>query len=611
MYIRKTTHKNRKNGRSYFTYKLVESIRTERGPRQRMILNLGTELDLPQEEWSDLAHCIEDQIHGTKSLISFSKNVQILAQKYSKLVLKKESKPISTRETTEVSAAETDDHNVDLNSLKHRDVRTVGAENLVLNEAHGLELVPELSRLGFNKKEINLALGTVISRAVYPGSERRTFSILQNNSSLDDLLATDFNQYTLTSMYKISDRLLAKKKELEKYIYEKAKEQFQLTETIVLYDLTNTYFEGTAQANAKAKRGRSKEKRSDCPLVTLGLVLDEDGFCKKSDIFAGNISEPKTLAQMIEGLKSSEDLSRPIIVMDAGIATEKNLEFLKNDENRYDYVVVSRKAMKLMPKGETTTLSDKKGNHVKAVSVFNKESNEMELYCHSEAREQKEKSIKTLFQTRFEVDLTKLSQGLKVKGRLKNYDKIKETIGRLKEKYKKVSFLYEINVKRAELDKNAESICWKKITAQDEKTLQGIYCLRTTIKGFDEKRLWKIYLTLTGVESAFRSMKSELGMRPIFHQKETQVDGHLFITVLAYHLVHSLRFQLKKKQINDSWPTIRDAMSSQVRATIQIKNDQKKLISIRKTSEPNEYQKRIYQAIGISKHPGITEKTIL
>lgn len=611
MYIRKTKHTNKKNAQIYFTYKLVESIRTERGPRQRTILNLGTQLDLPHEEWSDLANRIEEIIRGTNNLIPFSKNVDSLAKKYSKLLLKKKSKPFSSIESEDDISVETDYHRVDLNSLKHRDVRTVGAEHLILNEAQGLELEQELCRLGFSKSEINLALGTIVSRAVHPGSERRTLSILQNNSGMGDLLETDFNQYSLTRLYKISDRLLAKKKELEQFLYEKATQRFQLTETIILYDLTNTYFEGTAKPNPKAKRGRSKEKRSDCPLVTLGLVLDEEGFCKKSEIFAGNVSEPQTLSCMIEGLKSSKELTRPIVVMDAGIATEENLEFLRNDENGFDYVVVSRKAKKALPEGETVTLSEKHANHITAVSVFNETTNEVELYCHSEAREKKEQSIKTLFQTRFEEDITKLSQGLTIKWRLKNYDKIKEAIGRLKEKYKKVSYLYEINVKKNNSGKNAETICWKKVTSKDEKTLQGTYCLRTTIKDIDEKRLWQIYLTLTGVESAFRSMKSELGMRPVFHHKESRVDGHLFITVLAYHLVHSLRFRLRKKKINDSWPTIREGMSSQVRSTIQLKNDQKKLISIRKASEPDEYQKNIYQTLGISKHPGMTEKTIL
>ena len=612
MYIRETKHRSKK-GKEYCTHKLVESIRTPRGPRQRIVLNLGATLELPKEQWGELANRIEEILHDIKVLFSCSEEIESLAQRFAKLILRKQAKVVKTnQEEEETEGVPADYQRIDLNSLKNVDVRTVGGESILLDTIAQLGFERKLKKLGFSSPQVNVALGSIAMRALYPGSERSSLSALQHNSALGDLLEKDFSAVSLSQLYKISDRLLSNKDLIENFLYSQEVSLFDLRETLILYDLTNTYFEGGGGSNPKAKHGRSKEKRTDCPLVTLGLVLDGNGFCKRSRIFDGNVSEGKTLKSMINGLKSDNELFKPIVVMDAGIATENNIQWLRRESHWLDYIVVSRKAKKAFPEqGTPITLRKNQHNHVQAVLLKNEETQEIELYCHSTAKAKKEQSIKTHFQLRFEEELTTLEAGLRKKGHVKNFGKIVEKVGRLKEKYKKIAHLYAIDVKKEKDTDKTCAITWKKQEIKEKNTLEGYYSLRTSIQTFNESEIWNTYTMLTGIEAAFRSMKSELGMRPIFHQKETRVDGHLFITVLAYHLVHTIRYQLMQKEIHDSWESIRQKMATQVRATIQMKMSDGTMVSIRKSSEPEMFHKKIYNALGFSTHPGKIEKTFM
>jgi len=301
---------------------------------------------------------------------------------------------------------------------------------------------------------------------------------------------------------------------------------FSLKETIILYDLTNTFFEGSGASNPKARYGKSKEKRSDCPLVTLGLVLDMNGFPKHSRIFAGNISEPTTLETMIRGLAVEDSLIKPTIVLDAGVATENNIQWLK--DTHYPYIVISRKKKREIPPDLTmvAVMEDDTRNSVfvQAGLSKNHETGELELYCYSSDKEKKEEGIKTTAQQRFESELTKARNALYLRGSTKEYEKVLERVGRLKERYKAVSHLYGVTV-----EKDTETGKAKEITWAGKKTpkTSGTYCLRTDREDLTEQQIWDIYTMLTDIEDAFRSMKSELGLRPIYHQKESRCDGHI------------------------------------------------------------------------------------
>ena len=270
--------------------------------------------------------------------------------------------------------------------------------------------------------------------------------------------------------------------------------------------------------------------------MTLGLVLDMQGFPKRSRIFDGNVSEPSTLETMIHGLSDGDNpqqsLLKPTIVMDAGIASEDNVQWLR--EHHYRYIVVSRRKKTEIP-ADVKMVPVKQDNKTKAVLVqaglvYNKEADEMELYCHSVDKEKKEESIKSQFQERFEAELVKTDKALNLKNGTKRYDKVIDRIGRLKEKFKRISHLYTITIHKAADSEKAKRITW--VRKKDRK-VSGVYCLRTCQKDLNEKKIWDIYTMLTDIEDAFRCMKSELGLRPNYHHIERRSDGHIFITVYS------------------------------------------------------------------------------
>jgi transposase len=587
MFIRKVPHKNTKTRKEYYTYKLVDSIRTERGPRQRTVLNLCVDFSLPKEQWKDLANCIEEIITGQQRLIDYPKAIRSLAGKYAKRIISQEADVID--ETQDIAP---DYATVDLNSVNNEEARTIGAEYVVY--------------------EIIKALG--IDQKLVPGSERATHYWLQNTTALGELMGYDFSFLSLDRLYKASDHLMKHKQAIEDHLCEAETRLFVLEEKIILYDLTNTFLEGSGKYNCKAQYGKSKERRSDCPLVTLGLVLDMDGFPKKSRIFEGNVSEPGTLETMIRGLSEGnalqDSLIKPTVVMDAGIASEDNVKWLR--DNLYPYIVVSRKRKKQIPP-DVTMLPVKIDHKKKCVLVQaglapNKESDELELYCYSVDKEKKEESIKTKFQGRFEAELLKARNALHLPNGTKRYEKVIERIGRLKEKFKLVSHRYNITIEKDPESHKAKSIAWSRKKA---KKTSGVYCLRTNRVDLNEQQIWDTYTMLTDMEDAFRCMKSELGLRPIYHHKERRCDGHIFITLLAYHVMHSIRCKLRQKGVRFCWKTIRTQLSSQIRISTTMKRKDGKAVHLRKSSRAELSHLTIYEALNLSSQPGRLVKTIL
>jgi len=610
MFIRKVPHKDKKNRKEYFTYKLVESVRTERGPRQRDVLNLGVNFDLPREQWKGLANCIEDTLTGQRPLFDYPKRIGTLSRKYAREITRQQAQAIG-----EAEDVPSDYQVVDVNSVDNEDIRSVGAEHVVYETMRQLGLDRKLRSFGLTRMQLALTMGVIAGRMIAPGSERATHQWLLNRSGLDELMGVDLSNVSLDSVYKASDILLKNQDALEEHLRRTEGQLFALDEKIILYDLTNTFIEGTGKYNPKARYGgKSKEKRSDCPLVTLGLVLDVQGFPKKSRIYEGNVSEPKTLEAMIDGL-SIEDrgegsLFKPTIILDAGIATEDNIEWLKGEE--YRYIVVSRKKKTAIP-ADVSMVAVKQDDRDQTVLVEaglskNKDADELELYCHSVEKEKKEEGIKNKFQERFEFELMKARNALDLKNGTKRYDKVLERIGRLKERYRSVARGYKIAVEKDRETDKAKDIKWSR--KETEKT-SGVYCLRTNREDLDVQQIWDIYTMLTDIEDAFRCMKSELGLRPIHHQKEVRCDGHIFITVIAYHLMHTIRHKLRQRSVRFCWTTIRRQLSTQVRTTTTMKREDNKVIRIRKSSKAEPVHEVIYDALNLSHRPGRIEKTIL
>jgi transposase len=574
------------------------------------VLNIGVDFDLPKEQWKELANCIEGIITKQRPIFDYPKEITTLARKYARAIIRQQTCAIDQGEESSP-----DYQVIDINSVDNEDARTVGAEYVVYETIKELEVDRKLRNLGLNRLQLAVALGVIAGRMIVPGSERATHQWLQNITGLDELMGVDLSNVSLDSVYKASDLLLKNKVALEEHLRRTEGQLFDLKEKIILYDLTNTFFESSGKYNPKAcYGGKSKEKRNDCPLVTLGLVLDAQGFPKKSRIFEGNISEPKTLETMIKSLAGGDTsetcLFKPTIVVDAGIATEDNINWLKG--KHYHYIVVSRKKKKAIP-SDVAMIAVKKDDKANTVLVQagladSPDTDELELYCHSVDKEKKEEGIKNKFQQRFEAELLKARNALNLKNGTKRYDKVIERIGRLKEKYKLVSNRYKVSIEKDGKTDKAKNVTWS--LKKTEKT-SGTYCLRTNRKDLNEQQIWDIYTMLTDIEDAFRCMKSELGLRPVYHQKEARCDGHIFITVIAYHLLHTIRFKLRQRGVRFCWTTIREQLSTLVRITTTMKRKDNKVIHIRKSSKAEPSHQVIYDALNLSHQPGRIVKTIL
>jgi len=571
---------------------------------------MGSQIELPEGEHKLLAQCIEGIVTGQQSLLPYEENVERLAQSYASQVICRLSTPKDPSESSENQDLEPEFVSIDVNTIEKSEPRTVGAEHLMIQMANQLELPDKLHELGLSKTDVSIALGSIIARAVFPDSERSTYTWLCNDSGLGELIDFDFNKSSLDKLYQISDILLNKKDVLEEHL-EAVEQKFHgYKSTIALYDLTNTYMEGQAKSNPKAANGHSKEKRSDCPLVTMGIVMNEHGFLNRTSILPGNASEPKTLEEMIENLNVHQSLFKPTIILDAGISTKENLAWLR--ENGYTYVVSARQgAPSINLEGVLVPVGDL-NNLVKAALIKSEDDSEEKwLYCESEAKAAVATEMKQSFKKRFEADLKKLNDGLtKPKGR-KKITKIIERIGRLKEKHKRISGCYEVNVIASEDGSTATSIDWKVIDEKINDKLTGSYFLRTNLVHLEAQELWQLYNTLRGVEDAFRFMKSSLGLRPVYHQKEHRVDGHLWITILAYHLIQNCLYQLKKQGLNYQWKTIRKIMMGRTRVTMQAKTKEGKTLYHRSSTKAECEQKEIYRALRLSSSILRSKKTLI
>ena len=442
MFIRRTKTRTVGTQDHYFTFRLVKSVRIGNKVRQRTLLNLGAHFDLPPAQWPLLCQRLDDLLAGQATLMDYPEAVENHAQRIvAQLISRQAETNIDADDTS--SAGEL--HRVDVDSLQLVRPRTVGVEHVALWAMQQVGLPALLAQLGLNSRQQAAAVASIIGRLAAPGSERATHRWLRDTSALGDLLEVDFENYSLMQLYRASDALMAHREAIEAHLFGAAMTLFELQPTVTLYDLTNTYFEGDAGAQEKAKRGHSKEKRSDCPLLTLGLMLDASGFVRRSQVFAGNVSEPHTLAEMLSALQAPKGA---LVVMDRGIATQDNITWLA--AQGYRYLVVSRERKRTFDLASAMTVTTATQQTVHLHKVLSEDGQEARLYCYSEAREQKEKAIAERLAKRFEKALTTLSEGLSRPRTQKRIDKIWQRIGRLKEKSRGVAQHYDIDVTSSE-----------------------------------------------------------------------------------------------------------------------------------------------------------------
>ena len=352
---------------------------------------------------------------------------------------------------------------------------------------------------------------------------------------------------------------------------------------------------------------RSKEKRSDCPLLTLGMVVDASGFTRRFKVFAGNVREHQTLSEMLEQLDAP---ANALVVMDRGIATEDGVQWLQ--EQGYKYVVVSRERNRQFDPEGAIRLETASNHGVILKKVLSQDGKEVRLYCFSESRAAKEESISKRFTEKFEEGLTALSEKLTRPRTVKRIDKIWQSIGRLQGESQGISQHYKVEVDTDDSGKYATAVRFtRKPVSGTMLTDPGVYCLRSNETDWDEAKLWRTYFTLTDIEAVFRSLKSELGLRPIFHWKSVRAEGHLFITVIAYQLVQVIRTKLRLAGKQASWNTLRNILEDQRRTTSTLRRRDGKTLHVRTTSQPESEQQEILGALGADFTAGGMQKTVV
>jgi len=617
MFIRKTTTRDKSGAESYFTFRLVASERTGNQVRQITLLNLGRHFDLPQRDWPRLCARVGALLAGQSGMLPEPEAIEVLAQRFAaRLITARPGSgepavaPPPPAPVVRSAASVTPIPiyaEVDVTSLQLTRPRAVGVEVAGLAAMDWLGIDRILTDLGFNGVQRDAVAGLLIGRMAAPGSEMATWRWLRERSALGELLDADFEAMPLIRLYRTADLLVRHRDKIEAALFATIKDLFGLPVTVTLYDLTNTYFEGTAAGNAKAARGRSKEKRSDCPLVTLGLVLDSSGFVRRSRMFAGNAAQAGTLQDMLKGLATPHGA---LVIMDAGIATAANIAWLK--EQKYRYLVVSReRGRQFDPELAVNTLTAS-NETVRLRRVLSEDSTEVRLYCHSEGRETKEAAISARFATSFEAGLEKLSAGLSKPRAQKKLADIQQRIGRLKTKSRGIGQHYEITVTPDKTGKKAASMTWEKTPVEGSMlTHPGVYCLRSNETTRDAQTLWHTYTVLTDLEAVFRGLKSELGLHPAYHHTEDRTEGHLFITVLAYQLVQAIRRKLEAAGETMSWTRLREILSVQRRITATFQQCDGHTMHVRKATVAEPALRRIYEALGVDASAGPVQRLMV
>ncbi len=598
MYIRKATRKYK--DKTYTNYLLVESLSTPKGPRQKVICSLGDLYPRPREKWLELAHKMQSALAGQTELFEQDLEVgQVLEQaRVQNSEITGKAAPSRRRQLPQVLAVQTDE-------VQMEDPREAGPVHVGHQFWRRLGLEAVLEQTGLRKQARILTCAMVLNRLVYPLSEHAMADWIRR-TALEDILGVDFQTLSDTALYRNLDRLYPQREFIEKTLVESERDLFNLDQTVMLYDLTSTYFEGQALANPKAKRGYSRDKRPDCKQVVVALVVNRDGFPLAHEIFEGSRQDRKSLQDMLEVLDNRVGLQPgQTVVVDRGMAFDENLEQIRS--RGLHYLVASRQSERDQWLGEFEDL----GGFEEVIrkpsprNPFQKKSQVQvkikrcddgaRVLCISSERKEKDRAIREKQEGRLCVDLAKLEKRVAA-GRLVKPVKIGEAIGRLKERYPRVARYYEIRYKpqtktfTSTLNKN------KRTTAEQ---LDGSYLLKTSRNDLSAEEAWRIYSLLTRAEEAFGTMKSPLAERPIFHQVERRVDTHILLCVLAYHLLVAIEKTLLDRGVHTSWGTVRDSLKNHQVATMVLPAENVQVLRIRKGTVPEPEHKELYELLQV------------
>lgn len=593
MYIRKTVSKQR--GKTYTNYLLVESVSTPKGPRQKTICSIGDLSPRPAGQWLKLAHKIEGALVGQCELIEDTdKETRDIIGKVKERI----ERETPVKDTDEVISVQVDK----VETVRHREG---GSVHVGYQFWKKLRIDDILGKAGLSEKARILTCAMTLNRLIMPLSENAMPGWIRS-TAIDDILGVDFEHLSEDALYRNLDRLYPGRSDIESALVENERNLFNLDPTVFFYDITSTYFEGQAKKNRKAKRGYSRDSRPDCKQVLVGLAIGREGFPLAHEVMEGNLQDRQTLEGMLHlmdqriGLKEGQT-----VVIDRGMAFEDNIKQIR-DRNLH-YIVASRQGERDEWLSEFEELEGFEEIHrsPSPLNPFQKKSRvlikkirqgEMTyVLCVSEGRTEKDKAIRQKQEQRFLCDTEKLKKRIDM-GRLVDEAVINEAIGRIKERYPRVARYYKLKYNK----QSKKLICGQdNERMQKTEILDGSYLLKTDRGDLSADEMWRIYMTLTRAEAAFRAMKSPLSERPIFHQIERRVETHIFLCVLAYHLLVAIENTLLDKGIHTSWWSIRQTLKTHQVCTIILPATNGKVLTIRKASKPEPEHIELYKLLRI------------
>ena len=604
MYIRRIEKKNKNSAKVYIYYRLVHGYKLGNKVRQQTLLNLGKLEDCPTEKHKALADRIETLLTGSESMFSnLDESIETLARRFTSEIQRKGLFPSQKRKTSLGKAPEKLFEEINLESIEEEESREIGGEWLCKQAFDKIGLADLFANCEMNDIQVNMAQMLITAKMIHPSSELETERWLQESSGAMELYGEEEFSTTRYRLYQAATQLYEQKDLIEKELYSLCTNLFTQRSKIVIFDLTNMYFEGQMRASEKASFGRSKEKRSDCKLIGLAMAIDSQGFVRYSKLYPGNIGESSTLESMLIAVQSKlkfED-KKPTVVMDAGISTDENLT--KITEQGYDYVCVSRRRPTEFDvlSEQVVSLQDNRGNKIEVQKVSVKDKNDSFLHIKSEQKEMKEQSMDEKITARFEERLNYLNDGLTKARRTKKITAIHESIGRLKDQFSKVAKLYKIDYVE-DADKGVVTqITWSR--QKDKEKPAGEYFLRYSKTDLSEKQIWDLYNLTREVESSFRCLKTDLNIRPIHHQKDQYIEPHIWLGVIAYQVVNIIRQTLKQNEIHLSWKSIVEKMKAQRCSMISMEAKGNKRVYTKLCTRPNADLKKIYYALGFKERP--------
>ena len=566
-----------KDGKRHAYWALVESFRTERGPRQRVVAYLG-QLDE------------EGRIGLQEAATSHARSDE------------RQQRLSFAEETSHDDSADAKPRWVTINASAVRVENCVqfGGPWLALQLIKKIGLDDFLRHLPASQTDIrwpSIALILIVCRLCEPSSELKIAEHFYRATALEQLVGVPTAKVYHTRLYRALDHLLVHKESLEVFLKHRLGDLFKLDYDLLLYDVTSTYFEGQAEANLKAKYGYSRDKRSDCKQVCIALVVSRCGMPIGYEVFDGNRRDSTTVEEIVTTMESRYGKSQRVWVMDRGMLSEANIKFLKEGDRRY--IIGTPKSML---KQFERQLLEESWDHVREgveVQLCPSPNGDQETFilCRSRDRLEKEKAIFARFESRIEEGLNKIQAGCQK--RKHSTVKIAERVGRLKGANSRAARLFDVKVEEG--DGGQAKLTWtKKESLRKWATLtDGCYVLRSNVQDWTDEELWQAYMQLTEAESAFRIQKSDLSIRPIWHQKEHRVLAHNLVCFLAYVLWKTLAQLCRGAGLGDEPRRVLDELGELRVMDVVLPTSEGIEIRRRCVSRPTEHQAILLHRLGL------------